>query len=140
MSDLLDEQLVDAGMALLRADSGLTVYPDANGITPESPSPPYVRVYSYIERPSDATENNLNGASGSWTVRWIAHCVGANEIAARAVAMRVRAAWLDIRPVVTGRACGLIRHDGSQPPRRDSDLGYQVFDQVEMYRLTSTPA
>jgi hypothetical protein len=140
VSDLLDEQLVNAGLALLRADAGLTVYPDVNGETPDAPPPPYVRVYAYIERPVDAGENNLGGTSGSWTVRWIAHCVGANEIAARAVAMRVRAAWLDVRPTVAGRVCGLIRYDGSQPPRRDNDLGYQVLDQIEMYRLTSTPA
>ncbi|MDP9145660.1 MAG: hypothetical protein M3N43_13390 [Actinomycetota bacterium] len=140
MADLVDDLLIEAGMALLRADTGLTIYPDLDGVTPDTAAPPYVRVYPYIERPPDAGGNNLNGTSGTWTVRWICHCVAANERAATAVAMRVRVALLDARPTVAGRECGLIRHDGSAPPRRDSDLGYQVFDLIEMYRLTSTPA
>lgn len=143
MADLVDFDLINAALLLLRADTGppaLVVYPDANGVTPPTPTPPYVRVYSSIERPPDAEENNLGGASGSWTVRWYCHCVGGNEYAAGAVAMRVRAALLDVRPTVTGRSCGLIRHDASQPARPDADLGYQVMDQVDVYRMTSTPA
>lgn len=142
MSDLVDDALVEAGMALLRADTSLTVYPDVNGNTPDSPPPvpPYVRVYSTIERPPDAGGNNLGGASGEWTVRWWCHCVGGNEAAATAVVMRVRAALLDVRPTVAGRSCGLIRQDAAQPPRPDTDTGIQVMDAVVVYRLASNPA
>lgn len=140
MADLLDDALVNAALELLRADADLTVYPDEDGNTPATPSPPYVRVYSHVERPFDAGPNNLGGASSTWTTRWWCHCIGANEYAAGAVAMRVRAALLDVRPTVTGRACGPIRQEASQPPRRDEDLGYPVFDATDVYRLTSTPA
>lgn len=140
MADLLDQLHIDAAMDRLRADGSLTVYPDAEGLVPLAPSPPYVRVYTAIERPADASGNDLGGSSGTWTVRWYCHCVGATEYAAAAVAMRVRSALLDVRPTVAGRACGPIRQDAGQPTTRDESTGIAVYDRVDVYRLTTMPA
>ncbi len=141
MADLLDDQLINAGLDLLRADTGLRVIPDADGNLPNPlPPPPYVRAYTSIERLPDFGANSLLGTSGTAVVRWWLHCVGANETAANAVAMRASRALLDARPTVAGRECGPIRHEAAQPARRDDDLGYQVIDRVDVYRMTSTPA
>jgi hypothetical protein len=137
VADLLDVAHIDAAMSLLRADTGLTVYPDAEGFTPPLAALPYVRVYGYIERPSDAAGNSLAGVSRSWTTYLYAHCVGANEYAALAMAMRVRAAWLDVRPVVAGRDCGLLREYLCNPPLKDETSGSEVLDALCVYRFTS---
>jgi hypothetical protein len=141
VADLLDRLHVDAGLGLLRADTSLTVYPDPEGNTPVPASRPhaYVRVYSYIERPSEHPNNALDGASATWTVRWYCHCVGPNEYVATAVAMRTRAALLDVRPTIAGRTCGLIRQEAANPPTRDETAGPQVMDQIVVYRLFTQP-
>lgn len=142
MADLLDKLHIDAALTLLRADTGLVVYPDAAGNAPSTPvaDQAYVRVYAHIERPYDAAANALAGQSGTWTVRWWCHCAGPNDAAANAVAMRVRAALLDVRPTIAGRLCGLIRQEASQPATRDEDLGPTVIVRTDVYRLTTTPA
>jgi len=138
MADLLEQQHIDAGLALLRADAGLTVYPNAEGFVPASPAPPYVRVYTHIERPVDATGNALTGLSATWRVRWYLHCVGATEYAAAAVQMRVRTQLLDVRPAIPARNCGLIREESSSPPVRDTSTGVDVMDALAVYGLTTT--
>jgi len=138
MADLLDKQHADAGLGLLRADAQLTVYPDPEGLTPFDPEPPYVRAYVTIERPADAAGNSLAGLSQQWVTRWILHCVGLNEYAALAVAMRARAALLDQRPTIAGRNCGMIREEQYVPPVKDDSTGRQVFDAVCVYRMITT--
>ena len=132
MADLTDRQLVDAGLALLRADLGLKVYPDAEGAVPATPSPPYVRVYAAVSRPS-GPGNAIDGLSVQRVTRWWCHCIGATEPAALAVAMRVRVALLDAR--ISG---GMVREDvGERPPDRDETTGVPVYDAVRVYRLVS---
>lgn len=139
MSDLLEQAHIDAGMNLLRADTGLTVYPDPEGNTPLKPVPPYVRVYTSIENPDGDPGNSLAGLSSTWITRWYCHCVGANEYAAGAMAMRVRVALLDVRPVITGRSCGLIRKEASTQATRDESTGSPVHDRTDVYRLRTEP-
>lgn len=139
MADLLDKLHIDAGLDLLRADAALVVYPDTEGNVDIEPSPPYVRVYSYIERPPDDPANGLDGLSSAWTTRWYCHCIGANESSAAAVAMRVRAALLDVRPTITGRSCDLIKQEAANPPTPDSSTGPTVLDAVVVYRLMTLP-
>jgi hypothetical protein len=142
MADTLDQLHLDAGLGLLRADTGpppLLVYPDPEGEVPAEISPPYVRVYTSIERPADGQANALDGRSVTWTVHWYAHCVGANEYAATAVAMRVNRALLDITPVIAGRVCSMIRQEASQPTQRDESTGTAVYDRVDVYAMTSAP-
>jgi len=138
MSDLLESLHIDAGLDLLRADGGLVVYPDANGYVPTTLADQYVRVYTHTEQTPGDGPNNLGGASATWRVWWYCHCVGQNEYAAAAIAMRVRSALLDVRPTISGRNCGLIRHDGGQPTQRDSSTGVDVYDRLVIYRLTTT--
>jgi hypothetical protein len=141
MADTLDREHYDAVMSLLRADVGppaLKVYPDAEGFVPTNPTPPYVRVFFYIERPADDPGNSLKGASTTWTCRWLVHCVGANEYATIATAMRVNRALQDVRPTITGRTCWPIRQDGSNPPQRDESTGVLVVDRLDTYRLKTS--
>jgi hypothetical protein len=140
--DLLDKAHIDAALGLLRADTSLTVYPDAAGNVPAegARADHYVLVYSTIERPRAADGNALDGRSVAWTVRWYCHCVGASsEASSWAVAMRVNRALMDVRPVITGRACDLIEQEAANPPSRDETTGTPVFDTVSVYRLRTLP-
>lgn len=141
MSDLLDKQHVDAALGLLRADTGLTVYPDPEGNVPppDARADHYVRVYASIERPRGADGNALDGRSVAWMTRWYCHCVGLTEYSAVAVSMRVNRALMDQRPVIPGRAVGMIEQEASNPPTRDETTGPAVFDAVTVYRLVTLP-
>lgn len=139
MADVLvDQELVDAGLALLRADSRLVVWPDPAGARPETPDPPYVMVWAAVEWPPGMPEGSLAARSVVAHTRWWCHCVGATPEAAAVVAARVRAALLDARPTVTGRSCGQIWQEASRPPSRDTSTGIEVTDITAVYRMDST--
>lgn len=133
----------DAMLALLRADPELTV---CDGEVPTDPAtgvriePPYVLVYFADSDPEQSGSHSLTGESARHVVRAYAHCVGANHVASRAVAQRVRRAWLDVTPVIPGRECWPIRREDGQPADRDETTGRVVIDQVDVYRLESQPA
>lgn len=135
MTDGLDQAMVKAGLDLLAADGLLTVF---DGAVPNpTPPPPYVVVYTSIEwPPDDPVATALDGLTGRAVVRWICHCVGANQQASREVATRVRTQLLNIRPAIAGVQPGLIRHEQDQPPTRDETTGSVVIDSVHVYRLT----
>jgi hypothetical protein len=136
VTDLLDQNLVDAVLTLLTNDTGLTVF---DGVVPTpTPPRPYVLVYTHLDRPSEDPDNALNGKSGVWVPRFICHCVGNTAAAARGVAERVRTQLLDVRPVVAGLATGLLRLEQSLPPARDESTGVLVMDAVVVYRLRAT--
>jgi hypothetical protein len=145
MTDGLDAALAAAGVALLQADALLTVYRGA-APTP-APSPPYVVVRTTVDRPSDDPDNPLDGRSRVWITRWFCYCVGggqgatvdAAEVAALAVAQRVRTQLLDAQLAIPGLSCGLIRWEQSNPPADpDETAGYPVREAVEVYRLRAT--
>lgn len=139
MADDLDELHAQAGLALLDADAVLTVY---DGKVPDpTPAPPYVLVYTTVARPSGeaGAANALDGASQTFVTRWMCHCVGESAAAARAVAMRVRAALLDQRPTIAGRSCNPIRQDDVQSPVKDETTGRPVMDLVATYSMITTP-
>lgn len=139
MTDGLDQALADVGLNLLRADLGPPALVVFDGAVPDpTPAPPYVLVYFYVDRPSEHPDNSGDGRSRVFVARWICHCVGANAMAARAVAQRVRTQLLDQRVTVPGLASGLIRHDESVPPTRDETTGVLVMDAVEVFRLLAT--
>lgn len=135
MSDQLDEDLAQAGLALLEA-TGIPLVDDER--IAAGAAPPYLRVYTATERPPDAPGNALRGRSATWTTRWYVHHVGATDTAVRALAMQSRTALLDKRPTVTGRACGLIRQEAVQPPQREERTGPLTLDLIVVYRMTST--
>jgi hypothetical protein len=140
VTDVFEHDHMDAALALLRADSGLTVYPDAQGFVPAAFADHYVRVYCEIDRPIDGPANKIDGLSASWVVRWYCHCVGPNEYSAVAVAGRVRALLLDVTPSITGRVCWPIRQDASQPTIRDESTGTTAYDRVLVFAMTTGPA
>jgi hypothetical protein len=135
MTDGLDQALANAGLSLLRADANLTVF---DGSVPSGTVPPYVLVYTTVEWPDGAPGDALDGLSGSPVVRWYCHCVGGNEIAARAVAQRARTQLLNQRPTIAGLNLGLIKQEQAAPPTRDATTGSLVMDAVCVYRLGAT--
>lgn len=143
MTDGLDQALANVGLDLLRADTDLKVHdgkvPDT---VPNASRPPYVLVYTLIDRPDEDEDRAMDGRSSVWVVRWICHCVGsgADASAARAVAQRVRTQLLDVQPTVPGLACGRIRSEASLPPDRDESTGRLVMDAVLTFRLRATSA
>lgn len=148
MADLIDKLHADAGLDLLAADDGLTVYDghvptvlDPATSQPVTAPPPYVLVYTSVSWPGRDTgvANALDGLAVTVTVDWIVHCVAETGAAARALAMRVRAALLNRRPTIAGRNCGLIVLDDVQAPQRDETTGRLVMDQVVTYSMTSVP-
>ena len=138
MTDGLDQALAGAGLALLAADTSLTVY---DGKVPAGTTPPYVLVYTSVDHPSEDEDNPVSGLTRVWLARWICHCVGGfgeDGSAARAVAQRVRTALLDVRPTVSGLSCGLIRFESGDPPQRDETTGSLLMDVVVTYRCKAT--
>lgn len=145
MTDGLDQALQQVAFDLLALDLSLTVY--RGGVPNPTPEPPYVVGRSYLERPSEDPDNALTGKSGVWIVRWYFYCVGggtgadqdAAELAAIAVAQRVRTNLLDVRPTVAGLSCGLIRLDQSLPPvPPDETTGRPVREATEIFKLRAT--
>jgi hypothetical protein len=130
MTDGLDQALIAAGLNLLRADASLTVL---DGAVPVGQAPPYVLVYSTVGRPAYHQDSSLRNESSRFMPRWYCHCVGANAIASRAVAQRVRTALLDVTPVVAGLTVGPIRQFEDDPPTRDETTGTLVMDAVQVY-------
>lgn len=131
---------VDAALALLRADTSLTVYPAPDGapageLVPTGAVPPYVAVHAVRDF---APTGDLSSDTRQQRVRLYAHCVGLTDAAARVVAGRVQAVWLDITPTVAGLVCWPIRWDSSAY-QADETTGVRVVELTEVYRLESVP-
>lgn len=143
MTDLLDQNMHDAFLALLAADTSLTVFDGqvTNAeISAGGPVPPYAVVYFRVARPSDDLNNAVDGRSRVVRPTWTVHAVGGNAMASRAVAERVRTQLLDVRPTVAGftGAVGPIRMAEPLPPRPDETTGQQVMDSITEYWLLAT--
>jgi hypothetical protein len=138
VTDGLDQLLADAGLNLLRADSGLVVFDGS--VSNPTPTPPYAVIYTTIGHPDDQTVTGLNGIVKRAIVRWTCHCIGANAQSSRAVAQRVRTALLNQRPTVAGMNVGLIKDDQDSPPDpvRDETTGLLVVDTIHVYSLIAT--
>lgn len=143
MADTLERDHIDAALGLLRADAGLTVYPDAEGNVPAIVADHYVRVYTSIERPTGVSgaSNKLTGSSDTWVTRYYCHCVGPNEYSCAAVAGRVRVALLDVTPMtVPGRICKPIRQEADNPANRSEATGETSYDRLVVYAMRTSPA
>lgn len=130
----------DAFLGLLRADAALTVY---DGAVPKTPAAHYVLVYPTFWTPDGEMapdKVDLTFDSDVIDMRGYCHCVGPNGVSSRAVAQRVRAALLNVRPAVSGRECFPIRWKDGQPAQRDEQTGVLVVDQVDVYGFVSVPA
>lgn len=129
-------------LALLAAIANHTVY---DGKVPPNTPAPYSVVYFTIMTPNgeqapDAVD--LIGNSDVIELSIYTHNVGGNAQAARNVSWKVRAALLNVRPVVVGRVCVPIRQvDGPPPtPVKDESTGTLIMDLADVYRLRSVPA
>lgn len=137
MTDGLDQAVIDVGLDLLRADSGLVV---VDGSEPgPHPAPPYVLVYTTMAWPGDDPDSqSLDAMTSRGIARWICHSIGETAKASRAVAQRVRTQLMDARPAVDGVTCGFIRFEQDDPayPDRNKVTGVEVIDTMTVYRLT----
>jgi len=139
VTDGLDQAIIDAGLALLRADAitpALVIF-DGQPTNP-TPAPPYVVVWSTVDWPADDPAHDaLDNRSEHAVARWFVHIVAENLRQWRAIAQRVRTQLLNARPAVAGMAPGLIRmEDGSPPPTADESLGSPYISGVHVFRLT----
>lgn len=128
----------NAMLALLRARP-ITVYPDADGglsTVPDGATPPYV-VAHFVTQHVDG--NNLPTKSTRTITRAYAHCVGDDDIAARAMLDQVQAAWLDVRPAISGRNCYPIRHEQTRDVSTTEPVAQTTVEITAVYRLESVP-
>ena len=128
-----------AVLELLRGEPLLTVYPAEGGgptTVPNGAEPPYVSVHMTADRPLGG---RLDHRSTRFRMRIYCHCVGADDIAARAVSDLVAGALLDVKPDVPGRHCYPIRSESGRDPREDESTGYLVATISDAYRLESEP-
>ena len=128
-----------AVLALLTADTGLKVF---DGLVPvdstgKPPSRPYVVVFAPV---GHSSVDDLAGRSRALQASIQTTCVGDSAESCRIVARRVKAALLDIRPVVVARVCYPIRHEDSQPPRADNDVQPPVMYCIDRWSTQSVPA
>lgn len=129
----------DAFLGLLSTDTSLRVQ---DGAADKATVRPYVLVYLTFWTPDGETAPDkvpLTFNSDVLDVRGYCHCVGDNGVAARGVAQRVRAALLNVRPVISGRECFPIRWKEGNPAQRDETTGVLVVDQMDVYGFTSVP-
>lgn len=126
-------------LALLTADAGPPPLVVLDGKVPNGVLPPYALVYFADADPEQAESASLTHRSQRHSTRAYVHSVGGNAGAARMVADRVRAAWLDVTPTIAGRTCWPIRREEGQPENPDETTGTLITDQVGVYRLDSLP-
>lgn len=129
----------DAILGLLRDDSTFATYPAAGGSTqmvPDGTAPPYRVCWVHMRRQSG---DNMAATSARMVCEAIVHNVGADDIAARAVAANTAALLIDVVATIAGRRCWPIRQVDSSPPGADNSTGVQVVTQIDVYRLESLP-
>jgi hypothetical protein len=134
---VIDEH-AQAVIALLDADNAPPALNVHDGKVPAGVDPraaPYVLVYFDSNDP----ESTKEAAPYRFEMTATCHSVGGSAQGARMVADRVRTALLAVTPTVAGRVCFPIVRESGQPPRRDETTGSAVFDQVDIYTLTSLP-
>lgn len=145
MSDTIDEDHAQAVLAALVANTNLgagKVFDGRvteNAVTGLGPPPPYVLVYFAGGWPKDGIATALNATQVTYTATFTCHCVGESAAGARAVGMQVRSTLLNVRPVISGRACTPIKEDESIAPTRDETTGRLVMDAVRIFSFTSVP-
>lgn len=131
-----------AALALLRADTNLTVFDGLVPVDPiagKLPARPYVVLWS--SPIPVAVLDSLEGRSGWWEQRLTTTVVGDTADSVRIVSRRVRTALLDVVPVVTGRVSIPIAMDGDPyPTQADQDVQPPVLFSVISWLASSTTA
>ena len=117
----------------------IPVFPaEAGGpsVVPREQAPPYVSVHINGYR---ANGGRLDLRSTRFTERIYAHCVGANDIAARTVLDQVAEALVDWRPEISGRSVYPIREEPPREPITNEPVGFTTVTITGVYRLESEP-
>ena len=131
-----------AVLALLVADVNLKVYdgaPPKDPATGKLPARPYVVLWS--PPIPTASLDTLSGRSGWFEQIPQTTIVGDTPESVRIVSRRVRAALLDVTPVVVGRVSLPIRMDGDPLPiQPDNDVAPPVLWSAIRWLCSSTPA
>ena len=128
----------DAMLELLRSQP-ITVYPPEGGgptTVPVGATPPYVSVHFVTE---NIDGGRLETRSTRTRTRAYVHCVGANDISARAMVDAVSAAWLDVRPVIAGRTCDMIRHEQTREAQPTEPVAQTTVTLTAIYVLETGP-
>lgn len=105
---------------------------------PDSPAYPYVIVYADA---GVSTSDREADERVSRSIGWQTTTVGVSAAQCRAALDRVTTQLEDWRPVVTGRLCTKVDHEGSQPVRKDDELPDRVlFIATDQWRVVSDPS
>jgi hypothetical protein len=141
VTDGLDQAFAAAGLDLLRAVDGLTVYDGAvpADVLKVRPVRPYVLVDCDVAPVAYSPDNPIDRvATTMWKVSWYCRCVGADAEAARAVTQMVRTALNDVRPSIEGVSCDQITLADWSPPDRDESTGQLVMSALRVYELNAS--
>jgi hypothetical protein len=118
---------------IVAAVPGVAVF---DGRVGDTPADRYVVVY-----PDPGTVKALAvcGQSDSVTFRWQVTAVAPDRERAAWLAVAVRDATIDARPVVAGWVCGPVCHSYAQLPQHDEAVAeLPVVYQVDLYDLLAT--
>lgn len=125
-----------AMLDLLYAVPNLTVYPAQGGgpsTVPPGTVPPYVSVHFSADHTKAG--QRMTHKSTRFRMRAYAHCVGQNDILARALADLVQGAWLDVKPDIDGRSVYPIEQEPSREPQVDEPVAQTTVTITAVYRL-----
>lgn len=103
----------------------------------QPPGRPYVVLYASAPH---ATVYNLTGVSGMTDAIHQTTVVGDEADSVRLIQAVVKSALLDVAPAITGRIAFPIRHDYSNPVRRDDDTQPPVMYATDGWQLYSVPS
>lgn len=143
MSDFIDRDHANAILGLLHTALDpvpISVFdgkvPDP---TPDVDAHPWVLVYFDADWPIDGAANSLDGNAVTYVLKAWCHSTAGSGAGVRAIAGQVRAALLNVRPVITGRSVWPIRRYDGNPTGRDEALGTPVMSKVDVYELKTAP-
>lgn len=106
-------------------------------ITLKPPARPYVVLYAQAPH---ATVYNLTGVSGMTDAVHQTTVVGDEADSVRIIQAYVKTALLDVAPAITGRLSFPIRHDYSNPVRRDDDIQPPAMYATDGWQLYTVPS
>lgn len=138
MTDQLETDVLQAGIALLTLDTGMNLQQGkVTNLTPR----PYVLVQTYTQWPENADSNALGDDSRTMWARWYLHCVGDTSAAAASMAQRARTQLLDKQLTLANRptvSFTRIKQESSLQPTLDESTGVSVFDAISVYKVRVT--
>jgi hypothetical protein len=140
---VLEVAHVKAGHDLLTAafaSPGIPLYDGKLPAATTTLAMPWVLSYTSVEWEYDNPDGSINHESSTCVTTWMLNIAAVNNTAAMAVLGVIRAALLDVVPVISGRVCWPIRMVSVQPPGNNEAIGTAVLDSIAIYELKTRPA